>query len=237
MKLPIRQFSIPLCAALAALAAPIGTSAPESESLHYSVNWPSGLSLGEAQMSASTSQASADAEPRLHLAFDLDAGIPGFAVSDRYHSEASPDYCAVEFQRTATHGSKKIDDKTTFDAHEGTATRVTPNGGKTEFESSSCSRDALTYLYFVRHELSQGRFPPPQSVYFGASYEVKLDLDGTQAIPIAGKQQEADHFTAHLQGPASNTTVELFFLKDPARTLALVRVPFALGTFSMELVK
>ena len=29
----------------------------------------------------------------------------------------------------------------------------------------------------------------------------------------------------------------LFFLQDRARTLALVRVPLALGTFSMELVK
>jgi hypothetical protein len=29
----------------------------------------------------------------------------------------------------------------------------------------------------------------------------------------------------------------MLFLKDPARTLAVVRVPLALGTFSMELVK
>jgi hypothetical protein len=30
---------------------------------------------------------------------------------------------------------------------------------------------------------------------------------------------------------------EVYFLKDAARTLALVKVPLAVGTFSMELVK
>jgi len=237
MKLLIPKLSISFCSALAILAAPIGTTAPPSETLHYNINWPSGLSLGEAQLSGSSSQPSNDAPPRLHLALDLDAGVPGFSVSDRYRSEASEDYCSVEFQRNSTHGSKRIDDKTTFDAHEGTATRVSAGGGKSEMEASSCSHDALAFLYFVRHELSQGRVPPPQTIFFGVTYDVSLDSDGTQNISIGGKQQETDHFTAHVQGPASNTTVELFFLKNSARTLALVKVPFALGTFSMELVK
>lgn len=43
---------------LAALAMAAPTSAPilENEQLHYNINWPSGLSLGEAQLSASSSK-------------------------------------------------------------------------------------------------------------------------------------------------------------------------------------
>ena len=43
--------------------------------------------------------------------------------------------------------------------------------------------------------------------------------------------------SASVKGPASEITFEVFFLKDRARTPALVRVPLALGTFSMELVR
>jgi len=43
--------------------------------------------------------------------------------------------------------------------------------------------------------------------------------------------------TASVKGSASEIGFEVFFLKDAARTPALVRVPLALGTFSMELVR
>ncbi|HUA17476.1 MAG TPA: DUF3108 domain-containing protein [Bryobacteraceae bacterium] len=238
MKLSFAKLPISFCAAFAALlSAPVGGSPVPGETLHYNINWPTGVTLGEAQLSASDSQPSGDAAPTLHLAFDLDASIPGFSASDHYRSETSEDFCSVEFQRSSTHGSKRVEDKTIFDAQEGTATRVSAGGGKSRMEASRCSHDALAFLYFVRHELSQGRVPPPQTIFFGVPYDVSLDSDGAQNISIRGKQQEADHFTAHVQGPASNTTVEMFFLKDPARTLAMVRVPFMLGTFSMELVK
>ena len=48
---------------------------------------------------------------------------------------------------------------------------------------------------------------------------------------------EADRLTASLKGPSSDINFEVFFLKDAARTPALVRVPLAMGTFSMELVR
>jgi hypothetical protein len=40
-----------------------------------------------------------------------------------------------------------------------------------------------------------------------------------------------------LKGPATDTTFEIFFAKDTTRTPLLVRVPLALATFSMELVR
>jgi len=219
------------------LAAPVGTSSLPSETLHYSVNWPSGLSLGEAQLSASNARPSADQAPRLHFTFDLDASIPGFSVSDRYRSETSDDFCAAEFDRKFTHGKKRVDDKTSFDPREGTATRVNAGGGKAVVEASSCSRDALSFIYFVRQELSQGRFPPPQTVFFGVPYDIRLDFAGTETLRIGDSQQQADKFAAKVTGPSSNLSFEIFFLKDRAHTLALARVPFAMGTFSLELVK
>ena len=103
--------------------------------------------------------------------------------------------------------------------------------------ASECSRDALTFLYYVRRELSEGRVPPPQTIFLGAPYEVRLDFAGTENIRIGDRPVEADRMTASVKGPASSTNIDIFFLKDRARTPALVRVPLALGSFSMELVK
>ena len=228
---------IPWLAAFALVAAPAGNPPVPNEGLRYNINWPSGLSLGEAQLSAASSPPSPEEAPRLHLSFDVDASIPGFAVSDRYRSDTSDALCSVEFQRTAAHGQKKTNEKTSFDSRAGTATRATDGGGKTELKAPACGRDALAFLYFLRQELSQGRLPPPQTVFFGAPYEVRLDFAGTQNIRIGDTPQEADRVTAAIQGPSSRISVEMFFLKDRARTPALVRVPLALGTFSMELVK
>ncbi len=224
-------------ASLALSGTPVGTPAFENEQLRYSINWPSGLSLGEAQLGSSRQKAAADATPRLHLEFDVDAGVPGFSVSDRYRSEASSEFCSIEFQRTAAHGQKKTDEKTTFDQQANTATRQTTGGGKSELKTSPCGRDALTFLYYVRRELSQGRIPAPQTVFFGAAYEVRLAFAGTQSIRLGDKQVEADRVAAAVKGTASDISFDVFFLKDAARTPALVRVPLALGTFSMELVR
>ena len=224
-------------AVIAVSGTPVSAPSFQNEQLRYNINWPSGLSLGEAQLGSSLQKAADGAAPRLHLEFGLDAGVPGFAVSDRYRSDASPEFCSVEFDRKATHGAKKTNETTTFDQQAGTATRETTGGGKSELKTSSCGKDALAFLYFVRRELSQGRIPPPQTVYFGAPYEVRLAFAGTQSIRLGDKQVEADRITASVKGTASDISFDIFFLKDAARTPALVRVPLSLGTFSMELVR
>lgn len=225
-----------LLATFALTAAPVSAPGFNNETLRYSINWSSGLSLGEANLHATLLKPAQEAERR-HLEFDLDAAVPGYAVSDRYRSDASADFCSTEFQRTTTHGKKKTDEKTTFDAQSGTATRQTAGGGKSELKSPTCGKDALTYLYFVRRELSQGRIPQPQTIFFGAAYEIRVEFAGTQKIRVGDTQVDADRMTASVKGGASDISFEVFFLKDAARTPALVRVPLALGMFSMELVK
>jgi hypothetical protein len=226
-----------LLATLGISGAPLSEPDFENEQLHYNINWPSGLSLGEAQLRASVSKPTPDAPGRLHLEFDVEAGIPGFSVIDRYRSETSLELCSSEFKKSAQHGQKKTEEKTVFEPQNGSATRETAEGGKSELTVPACPKDALAFLYFVRRELSQGRIPPQQKILFGAPYDIRIEFMGAQRIQIAEKQVEADRVNASVKGPASEISFEVFFLKDRARTPALVRVPLSLGTFSMELVR
>ena len=236
MKYPIVRITPSfLLSALVLVAAPIADSTLPNETLRYSINWPSGLSLGEATLTASSSR-EANGPGRMHLQFDLDAGVPGFAVSDRFRSAASGSFCSEEFQKTTSQGTKRVDDREKFDLNTGTVSRGS-GSGESEILSNACGKDALAFLYFVRQELTQGRIPPRQTVFFGAPYEIKLDSAGTESIKIGNASLEADHLRASVSGPSSNINFDLFFLQDKARTLALVKVPLALGTFSMELVK
>jgi hypothetical protein len=228
-----------LAVALSLVAAPVSESTLPDETLRYSVNWPTGVSLGEATLSAASSERIVDgqAQPqRMNFRFDIDAGVPGFAVSDRFHSLASHDFCSAEFQKATSHGSKKVTDKETFDPNTGTVTRGSGDG-QSEISADTCGKDALAFLYFVRRELSQGRVPPRQTVFFGAPYEIKLESAGTESVKIGNKPVETDHLKASVSGPSSSLSFDVFFLQDKARTPVLVRVPLALGTFSMELAK
>lgn len=222
--------AIPFLLAGAAFAATPAESSAPGETLHYNVNWPSGLNLGEATLTSSGSP------KNMHFEFDVDAGVPGFPVNDQFRSKASDGYCSAEFQKMTSQGSKKVDDQETFDPSTGTVTRGS-GPGKSEISANACGKDALTFLYFVRQELSQGRMPPRQTVFFGAPYEVRLESAGTESVKIANKLVETEHLKASVDGPSSSISFDLYFLQDKARTLALVRVPLAMGTFSMELTR
>jgi hypothetical protein len=204
------------------------------ESLHYNINWPSGLSLGEATFTSHKTAAG------FTLEATADAAVPGFAIADRFRSSATPDVCSLEFTRETSHGSKKTREKTTFDSAKGTARRVTTlpeNGGVTDFDISSCARDALAFVYFVRREMGQGRVAPPATVYFGSAYSVRVDYTGAMTIPSDGRQTVTDHVNVSIRGPKANIVVEVFFARDAARTPLLIRVPVAVGNLSLELVR
>ena len=152
----------------------------QDESLHYSVNWPSGLSLGDAAFTAHHGASGWE--------FDLTvtANVPGFSISDKLHSLAANDLCSTEMERSTMHGSKKTREKTTFDQKNGTAHRVTLlpiDGGKSDFNIPACARDALTLSYYARRELGQGRVPPPQTTFFGSAYTARLDYAGARRSP------------------------------------------------------
>jgi hypothetical protein len=217
-----------------------------AETLHYSISWPSGLSLGEATVSVSDSVEKANpatgkaASESLSSDFDVDASVPGFAIGDHYHSTAGTGLCSSKLEKTAHRGSRKTEETVTFHQSDHTVTRQTKgdargDGGKSDLSVSTCARDALTFLQFARNELSQGRLAPQESVVLGALYTVRLEAQGATTVKVGGKPVETDRVQATIKGPASNYTVQIFFARDPARTPVLIQIPLSLGTFAAEL--
>ncbi len=228
----------PLLVLLVAFASPEKAGAAASlpnESLHYNINWPSGLSLGEASFSAI--RGASEGVNRWTVELSLDASVPGYAVSDRYKSSQTAEFCSVEFDRTYAHGKRKSDETLKFDATKNIATRETVNGGKSEIPTAACAKDPLAFLQFVRKELAQGRLPSAQTVVFGAPYQVRVEYTGNQMLKLGDNPVDADRLTATIKGPSTDITIELFFSRDAGRTPLLVRVPFTLGTMSMELAR
>lgn len=206
----------------------------QNETLRYNVNWPSGLSLGEVVLNASKTDKGWSFESEVNV------GIPGLPIADKYSSQMGADYCSVELNRTLSRGKKKNTEKTTFDQKRGRAIRQTlfpEGGGKTDSDIPLCGRDALAFLYFTRKELGQGRMPAPGKLYFGGEYSVRMEYTGAMNIPVGGKQTVTDHVNVWIKGPASSVTFEIFFARDAARTPLLVKVPVAVGTLSLELAK
>jgi len=213
-----------------------------AETLHYVINWPSGLSLGEATLDSGKTEpgkteSGKTEQTAWHFGFDLDASVPGFAIRDKYQSKASgPELCSTELVKTVQRGSRKSEETDTFDqgAHSVTRQTKTP-GGKSEYNVSSCARDALAFLQFARNELAGGRLAPQQTVVLGCAYTVRLEFSGMETVKSNGKPVQADRIQTTIKGPASAFTIQVLFAHDAARTPILARIPLSLGTFTVEL--
>jgi hypothetical protein len=171
---------------------------------------------------------------------NLSGGIPGFAVADKFHASATADLCSTQFDRNLSQGSRKSQERTTFDQTTGRAHRVTlfpAGGGQSDFDIASCARDVLTFVYFERRELSQGRVPPPQQIYYGGPRSVRIEYVGAQTITVGGKPAATDHLLVHLKGSAWGADFDMFFARDAARTPLSIKVPLKAGAFSLELVR
>ncbi len=208
-----------------------GTPFARGEVLNYSVNWPSGLGLGEAQFRAG------GGEPGWQFEFTLDAGLPGFDIRERHRSKANGQFCSETLEKESTRGTRKTRETVTYDAQKRVALRQTLGGGKSEVSTGDCVKDALTFVYYLRRELSGGRLPPSQTVNFGAPYQVTASYADSAQLEVGGTRQTADRVMVSFRGPASDRTFEIFFARDAARTPLVLRVPFSLGTFALELVR
>jgi Protein of unknown function (DUF3108) len=208
---------------------------PSSEVLNYTIAWPTGLSLGEAKLR--TTRRTTPDGPRVETEFHLDASVPGFPVLEDHHSVADGEFCSMDFTKQYTHGRHKADETMSFDQSARKATRETKGGGKSELNTPPCAKDALSYIGYIRRELGAGRLPPHQSVYYGAAYDVKVEFTGTTAIKLGEASVDADRIVVSMKGPTTEISFEVYFSKDATRAPVLVRVPLALATFSMELVR
>jgi hypothetical protein len=184
-----------------------------NESLTYTVNWPSGLTLGDAHLAAS------GISTGWRFELSLDAGIPGFAVKDAYRSTASAELCSETFSKDLTHGARKGSETVTIDKATSTATRTPANGvGSSKITVPDCIHDALTFLFYARRELGQGRVPAPQEVIFGAAYNASLQYAGAETIQVGEKHVLTDKVVCHIKGPASDVQFDAYFDRDAART-------------------
>jgi hypothetical protein len=205
------------------------------EALHYTINWTSGLSLGDVRFTAHHTANGWD--------FDvgLEAAVPGFAIHDLFKSSATAALCSTALSRDISHGGKKVKEKTTFDQAKGTAHRVTElpaDGGESDLTIPACAHDAVAFIYFARKELGQGRVPPAQQIFFGSAYSVRMEYTGAQTITLADKKPEvSDHMVASVKGPKSDFTVEINFARDAARTPLLIKIPNTAGPLTVELVR
>jgi hypothetical protein len=203
-----------------------------NESLTYSVNWPSGLTLGDAHLS------STGISTGWKFELSLDAGVPGFAVKDTYRSTASAELCSETFSKDLSHGSRKGSETVTIDKATSTATRTPANGlGSSKVTVPDCIHDALTFLFYARRELGQGRVPTAQEIIFGAVYNASLQYAGAETIVVGEKRVLTDKVVCHIKGPASDVQFDAYFDRDAARTPLCIRVPLPVGKFSLEIVR
>jgi hypothetical protein len=211
-----------------------------AETLHYSINWPSGLSLGEATLRSDKTTGGTGSAPGWDFELNVDASVPGFAVRDQYGSTASPDFCSWQLDKKIAHGARMSEERVMFDPARNTATRETLRGGGIAGTSilsvPVCARDALTLLQFVRRELAQGRLPSPQPAILGAAYQVRLEYLGTTPVRLGNREVDTDRFRGSIKGPASDLTLEVFFRRDAARTPVMIRIPLSLAVFTVELL-
>jgi len=214
-----------------AVSASGGMPFARGEILNYLVNWPSGLSLGEAQFKAG------GGEPGWEFEFSMEASLPGLEIRDRYKSQVDAQFCSTRLEKESVHGPRKARETVTYEQEKHVAVRQTAGGGKSELSISDCVKDGLSFVYHLRRELGRGRVPETQTVNFGAPYQVTSTYANTLPIEVSGERHTADRVLVSFRGPASTQTFEIFFARDPARTPLIIRVPFSLGTFSLELVR
>jgi hypothetical protein len=207
----------------------------QNETLHYTVNWQSGLAVGDVYFTAHKRDGGGwDFEVRGN------AGVPGFTINDRYASSTGADLCSTILDRGTDHGGKKGREKTTFDQKAGSGQRVTllpENGGLSDFFISACARDAVAYSYYAREELGQGRVPASAQIYFGSAYSVSMVYAGAQDITVGDKTATTDHLNVSVKGPKADFHFEVYYARDAARTPLEIRVPLSIATFTLDLVR
>jgi hypothetical protein len=221
-----------LCAGLLSAETPAAAPFRSGETLRYDIVWPSGLRLGDATFTANSNQAG------WSFSADFSANLPVLAIEDKYQSKADFSLCSTSFKKIVSHGQKKQNEEVTFQQDENRALRRNLADGTTQdLIVPPCARDALTYLYSLRHDLAQGRVPPPDDLNFGSQYQLSVSYVETRQIESGGKLQQADRLLVDVYGAKGTVNIELFLAQDAARTPLLIHVPFELGTFSLKLAE
>jgi hypothetical protein len=204
-----------------------------NENLEYALTFTAGLPVGTVRTVAKR-----DPARGWNFDFTLDASISAYKIIDRFNAFADASLCSTGFDRSFEHGRRKSKETTYYDRGKSVAVRTTKDGGGlSEIPVGLCPHDALTFLYYMRREMGQGRMPPNDVVLAGAAYRVSMLYMGEKTITRNKQPVLTDQVNCTIKGPASEIRLEVMFARDAARTPLVIRCPLTLGTFSLELVR
>ncbi len=205
----------------------------EDERLSYTIDWPSGLSVGSAEFRARF------VDPGWRLQATLRATLPEIEVDDAFVARTDEALCSIAFEKHVRHGEKRAHESLRFGP--GAVRRTNLEGGPAHTPgvepAGSCAHDALAYLYHLRRDLAAGRIPPPADLFFGAPYRVTLRHAQTRHIVLRGERLLADEIRAVVRGPASEHSFSVYFGRDAARTPLIFRVEVEGTPFTMQLAE
>lgn len=199
------------------------------ETLKLRLLWPSGVTLGEAVMSATAGQND------LHFEMTVEADLPIHNISGSFTSIATREgLCSIQYHRKMNEGPKVSEESIDFDqkAHQA---RRTLGGQTATLPIPQCARDPLTFLYYYRNQLATGSPADLSTFFLGPERSLEVKPAGTEKVSAGGRERSAGKYLVTYHGPNSARTFDLWFSADGAREPVLIRLPSSLAIFSAEL--
>ena len=201
----------------------------QGETLRYRLQWPSGLTLGEATLRAIPS----GKEVRLELT--VEAGLPQYTLRDTFSAVATQeDLCSLQFRQEISEGARQRVETIEFDLSARQATHTRGNQ-TTTMAVPPCPRDPLTFLYYVRREAAAGRPVTSGAVQLKNGVAVQIVPGDQESVSVSGQAKQAEHYVVTYTGPGSARTFHLWLSPDAARAPVRIQAPFSLAVFTAEL--
>ncbi len=201
----------------------------QGETLRYRLQWPSGITLGEATLRVSP------AGKELRLELTVEAGLPQYTLRDTFSAVASlDDLCSIQFHQKIAEGERQREESIEFDPATRQATHTRGNQ-TTTMAVPQCARDPLTFLYYFRRELAAGRRVASGAVQLGTSIAVQIAPGVPEPVRVSGQTKPADHYVVTYSGTRGSKTFHLWLSPDAARAPVRIRAPFPLAEFAAEL--
>ncbi|OFW06747.1 MAG: hypothetical protein A3G20_05310 [Acidobacteria bacterium RIFCSPLOWO2_12_FULL_59_11] len=188
------------------------------------------MSLGEAFMEASPSGA------ETHFQVTVEINLPQYALRHSSSSVATGvGLCSLRFRQETGEGAKKWwEESGEFDqaAHEAHWTR---NGQTTTASIAACAQDPLTFLYYFRSRLAEGKPPDSGTLFRGGDFNVRVRAAGAETVAFRGQQRAAEKYVVTFPSQNQELTIELWISTDAERVPVRIRVPSPLAVFTAEL--
>ncbi|MBI1956280.1 MAG: DUF3108 domain-containing protein [Acidobacteria bacterium] len=200
------------------------------EKLTYKILWPSGIRLGEAILEASPSGA------ETHFQVTVEVSLPQYALRHITSSAAAGEgLCSLRFHQETGEGAKKWwEESVEFDqaAHEAHRTR---DGQTTTASIAACAQDPLTFIYYFRSRLAEGKPLDSGTLYRGGNFNVRVRAAGAATVAFRGQQRAAEKYVVTYPSQNQEMTIELWISTDAERVPVRIRVPSPLAVFTAEL--